>query len=204
MKRLFDIVISSLLIMVLSPILLFIATLVRIKMGSPILFKQKRPGLHEKPFYLYKFRSMKEIKDQQGNLLPDHLRLYAFGKFLRKYSLDELPQLINVVKGDLSLVGPRPLLMEYLPLYTEEQSKRHLVKPGITGWAQVNGRNGISWEDKFKLDVWYVNHQSYLLDIKILWFTIIKVIQSDGVNQSVDVTMDEFKGTNINDVKEHI
>ena len=204
MKRLFDIVLSLLLMMLLSPILLFIASLVRIKIGSPIFFKQKRPGLHEKPFYLYKFRTMNEAKDQQGNLLPDHLRLYAFGKFLRKYSLDELPQLINVVKGDLSLVGPRPLLMEYLPLYTEEQSKRHLVKPGITGWAQVNGRNGISWEDKFKLDVWYVNHQSHLLDIKILWFTIIKVIQSDGVNQSVDVTMDEFKGTNINDVKEHI
>lgn len=204
MKRLFDIAISLLLMMILSPFLLFIASLVRINIGSPILFKQKRPGLHEKPFYLYKFRSMNEAKDQQGNLLPDYLRLNTFGKFLRKYSLDELPQLINVVKGDLSLVGPRPLLMEYLPLYTEEQSKRHLVKPGITGWAQVNGRNAISWEDKFKFDVWYVDHHSHLLDMKILWFTIIKVMQSDGVNQSVDVTMDEFKGTNIKDVKEHI
>lgn len=183
----------------LSPIFIVVAVMVRLKLGSPILFKQQRPGLHEKPFFLYKFRTMTDEKDGEGRLLPDHIRLTPFGQFLRKYSLDELVQLINVVKGDISLVGPRPLLMEYLPLYTEEQLKRHRVKPGITGWAQVNGRNMIDWEQKFKLDVWYVNNQSFLLDMKILLLTGLKVIRSEGINQSGQATMETFKGSAINE-----
>jgi sugar transferase EpsL len=177
------------------PIQLVVALLVRIKLGSPIIFKQVRPGLYEKTFYLYKFRSMTDQRDSEGNLLPDHLRITEFGQFLRKYSLDELPQLINVIKGELSLVGPRPLLKEYLPLYTKEQAKRHLVRPGITGWAQINGRNEITWEDKFKMDVWYVENQSFLLDLKILFFTAGKVIKSEGINQTNHVTTEGFKGT---------
>ncbi|MEH6947943.1 sugar transferase [Bacillus sp. JJ634] len=195
MKRILDLVISLLLLIMLSPIMFVLAIIVRIQLGSPILFKQKRPGLYEQPFYLYKFRSMNDAKDQQGKLLPDHLRLNSFGKFLRKFSLDELPQLINVVKGELSLVGPRPLLMEYLPLYTAEQAKRHHIKPGITGWAQVNGRNAISWEEKFRLDVWYVENQTIFLDIKILWLTAKKVIKSEGINQDGQATVDCFTGT---------
>ena len=143
--------------------------------------KQQRPGLNGNPFHVYKFRTMKDERDSNGELLPDHIRLTSFGRFLRKYSLDELPQLFNVVKGDISLVGPRPLLMEYLPLYTKEQAKRHDVRPGVTGWAQVNGRNAIEWEEKFKLDVWYVENQSFLLDIKILYLTIFKVLKSEGI-----------------------
>lgn len=170
------------------------AILVRYKLGSPILFKQQRPGLHGKPFYLYKFRTMTDERDENGKLLPDHLRLTSFGKFLRKYSLDELPQLFNVLKGDISLVGPRPLLMEYLELYTPEQARRHEVKPGITGWAQVNGRNAISWEEKFKLDVWYVDNRTFWLDIKILFLTVIKVLKKEGINQSEYVTMEKFAG----------
>lgn len=165
------------------------------KLGAPILFKQQRPGLNGKPFQLYKFRTMTDKRDSAGKLMPDCERLTSFGRFLRKYSLDELPQLFNVIKGDLSLVGPRPLLMEYLPLYTKEQAKRHLVKPGITGWAQVNGRNAISWEEKFKLDVWYVENQTFLLDFKILFLTFWKVATSEGVNQSTNVTMESFKGS---------
>ena len=195
MKRCFDLFSSILLFTLSFPILLIVALLVKVKLGSPVIFKQKRPGLNEKPFYLYKFRTMTDQRDQQGNLLPDHIRLTSFGKFLRKYSLDELPQLINVMKGDLSLVGPRPLLMEYLPLYTKEQAKRHQVRPGITGWAQVNGRNAITWEEKFKFDVWYVENQTFLLDIKILFLTFLKVIKSEGINQSNHVTMESFKGT---------
>ena len=170
------------------------AILVRWKLGSPILFKQQRPGLHGKPFYLYKFRTMTDERDENGELLPDHLRLTPFGQFLRKYSLDELPQLFNVLKGDISLVGPRPLLMEYLELYTPEQARRHEVKPGITGWAQVNGRNAISWEEKFKLDVWYVDNRTFWLDIKILFLTVIKVLKKEGINQSEYVTMEKFVG----------
>jgi len=181
MKRIIDLTVSAIGVIILSPIILFIMIIVKYKLGSPILFKQQRPGLNGKPFYLYKFRSMSNEKDRNGELLPVHQRLTPFGVFLRKFSLDELPQLINVIKGDLSLVGPRPLLMEYLPLYTEEQAKRHLVKPGITGWAQVNGRNMITWEDKFNYDVWYVNHQSLLLDMKILWLTLKKVVRSEGI-----------------------
>ncbi|MEI4801774.1 sugar transferase [Bacillus sp. NPDC077411] len=194
MKRIFDLLISLFLLLCLSSVIVVVAVLVRLKLGSPIIFKQQRPGLHGKPFYLYKFRTMTDERDNQGKSLPDQVRLTTFGKFLRKCSLDELPQLINVVKGDLSLVGPRPLLMEYLSLYSSEQAKRHDVKPGITGWAQVNGRNAITWEEKFKLDVWYVNNQSFLIDMKILFLTLIKVFKSEGVNQDGHVTMERFTG----------
>ena len=195
MKRLFDLLVSLSLLVILSSIIVIVAILVRFKLGSPILFKQQRPGLHGKPFYVYKFRTMTDARDSNGQLFPDHIRLTSFGIFLRKYSLDELPQLINVVKGDISLVGPRPLLMEYLPLYTKEQAKRHNVRPGITGWAQVNGRNAIEWEEKFKLDVWYVENQSFLLDIKILYLTIIKVLKSEGIQNANHATMPNFKGS---------
>ncbi|MDN4526728.1 sugar transferase [Fictibacillus fluitans] len=195
MKRTLDLTMAILLLMGLSPIIVITILLVKIKIGSPVLFRQQRPGLYGKPFYLYKFRTMTNEKDGNGNLLPDHLRLTQTGRFLRKYSLDELLQLINVLKGELSLVGPRPLLMDYLPLYTPEQAKRHLVKPGITGWAQINGRNAIEWEEKFTLDVWYVEHQSFWLDLKILWLTFFKVVNSEGVNHSPMVTMEAFKGS---------
>lgn len=195
MKRLFDLVISLSLLFVFLPIILIVTILVRFKLGSPILFKQQRPGLYGKPFYVYKFRTMLDARDNSGQLLPDHMRLTSFGKFLRKYSVDELPQLFNVVKGDISLVGPRPLLMEYLTLYTEEQAKRHNVRPGVTGWAQVNGRNAITWEEKFQLDVWYVENQSFLLDMKILVQTVIKVFKSEGISQDGHVTVEKFRGT---------
>lgn len=195
MKRMFDLSASTLLLIIFFPVILACGLLIKMKLGSPILFKQERPGLNGKPFYLYKFRSMTEERNDKGHLLPDHIRLTSFGKFLRRYSLDELPQLINVIKGDLSLVGPRPLLMEYLPLYTSEQAKRHIVRPGITGWAQVNGRNALSWEEKFEHDVWYVNNRNQLLDLKILILTIKKVINSEGVNQPGNATMESFKGS---------
>lgn len=195
MKRLFDLLISLSLFIILFSIIISVAILVRLKLGSPILFKQQRPGLHGKPFYVYKFRTMTDARDSNGQLLPDHIRLTSFGRFLRKYSLDEWPQLVNVMKGNISLVGPRPLLMEYLPLYTEQQAKRHDVRPGITGWAQVNGRNAITWEEKFKLDVWYVENRSILLDMKILLLTAIKVFKSEGINQDGHVTMDKFNGS---------
>lgn len=191
----FDLSASTLLLIIFFPVILACGLLIKMKLGSPILFKQERPGLNGKPFYLYKFRSMTEERNDKGHLLPDHIRLTSFGKFLRRYSLDELPQLINVIKGDLSLVGPRPLLMEYLPLYTSEQAKRHIVRPGITGWAQVNGRNALSWEEKFEHDVWYVNNRNQLLDLKILILTIKKVINSEGVNQPGNATMESFKGS---------
>jgi sugar transferase EpsL len=196
MKRLFDFTVSLILFVGLSPIFFMIAILVRMKLGSPIIFKQKRPGLYGRPFYLYKFRTMTAEKDEHGHLLPDFVRLTSFGKFLRKYSLDEYPQLWNVLKGDLSLVGPRPLLIEYMALYTKEQSMRHNVRPGITGWAQVNGRNALSWEDKFKFDIWYVKNHSFLLDLRILLLTAYKVITSDGINQPGNVTVESFKGSN--------
>ncbi len=195
MKRLLDLSSSIILLITLSPIILFTAVFVKVKLGTPVIFKQKRPGLNEKPFYLYKFRTMTDERDRNGRLLSDKIRLTPAGQFLRKYSLDELPQLINVFVGDLSLVGPRPLLMDYLPLYTEEQAKRHLVKPGITGLAQISGRNTLSWEEKFKLDVWYVENRSFFLDLKILWKTFYKVIQSEGVTQPGNVTMEPFKGS---------
>jgi sugar transferase EpsL len=195
MKRLFDLLVSVSLLLLFFAVILLVALLVRWKLGSPVLFKQQRPGLHGKPFDLYKFRTMTDAKDSEGNLLPDSIRLTAFGQFLRKYSLDELLQLMNVIKGDLSLVGPRPLLMDYLPLYSEEQANRHQVRPGITGWAQVNGRNEISWEDKFKLDVWYVENHSFLLDLKILALTFSKVLKSEGISHGNHVTMERFSGS---------
>jgi sugar transferase EpsL len=198
LKRLFDLGISLFLMFLFSPIILVTAILVGMKLGSPVVFKQQRPGLYGKPFYIYKFRTMTDECTPDGQLLPDYIRLTAFGMFLRKYSLDELLQLVNVFKGELSIVGPRPLLMEYLPLYNPEQSKRHLVKPGITGWAQVNGRNSISWEEKFKLDVWYVENQSFYLDLKIIFLTFVKVIKSEGIQNGSNATMPVFKGSSIN------
>ncbi|CRK81676.1 sugar transferase [Neobacillus massiliamazoniensis] len=194
MKRIFDLVFSIFLLVCFSPIIVGIAVMVRYKLGKPIIFKQQRPGLNEKPFYIYKFRTMTDERGSNGELLPDYARLTSFGRFLRKYSLDETVQLVNVVKGDLSIVGPRPLLMDYLPLYSSEQSKRHQVKPGMTGWAQVNGRNSISWEEKFQLDVWYVENQSFFLDLKILYLTFIKVMKSEGIQNGENVTMPVFKG----------
>ncbi len=195
MKRIFDFTVSFLILIVASPIILITSILVKTKLGSPIIFKQKRPGLNDKPFYLYKFRTMTDERDESGELLPDEQRLTKTGKFIRRLSLDELPQLFNVLRGDISLVGPRPLLMEYLPLYTKEQARRHEVKPGITGWAQINGRNAISWEEKFKLDVWYVDNQSFVLDIKILLWTVLKVFKSEGISQEGQATMEKFRGT---------
>lgn len=194
MKRILDFTFSLLLILLLLPFLFILGFLIKLALGSPILFTQERPGLNGKLFTLYKFRSMSNQMNDQGILLPDHIRLTPFGKSLRKFSLDELPQLFNVLKGDLSLVGPRPLLSEYLPLYSDEQAKRHLVKPGITGWAQVNGRNALTWEEKFTLDVWYVQHQSFLLDLKILFLTAMKVLQSEGINQAGSATVEKFNG----------
>ncbi len=194
-KRLFDLLVAIPLILLLLPIVMIVAVLIRWKLGSPVVFKQQRPGLRGKPFYLYKFRTMTDARDSEGKLLPDSIRLTRFGQFLRKYSLDEFLQLLNVIKGDLSLVGPRPLLIDYLPLYTEEQAKRHHVRPGITGWAQVNGRNGISWEEKFRLDVWYVDNQSFLLDLKILALTFMKVLKSEGIQNANHATMPFFEGS---------
>ncbi|WP_276311156.1 sugar transferase [Paenibacillus nanensis] len=194
MKRSFDFIIAFLLLSAALPVMGVVYALVRFKLGAPALFKQQRPGLHGKPFYLLKFRTMTDERDGEGKLLSDHLRLTPFGQLLRKTSLDELPQLINVLKGELSLVGPRPLLMEYLPLYTEEQAKRHLVRPGITGWAQVNGRNAVTWEERFERDVWYVENRTMLLDFKILFLTVKKVITSDGVSNGAHMTMPLFEG----------
>ncbi|MCF6457520.1 sugar transferase [Pseudoalteromonas sp. MMG024] len=195
LKRLFDIFVALTLLILLLPVLLVVALLIRINLGGPILFSQDRPGLNGKIFKMYKFRSMSNERDQHGNLLPDEVRLTKFGKALRASSLDELPELVNILKGDMSLVGPRPLLVEYLPLYNQQQARRHEVRPGITGWAQVNGRNSVSWEQKFDLDVWYVENQSILLDIKILFMTFFKVIKKDGISQAQHVTAEKFKGT---------
>lgn len=195
MKRLLDIVASALGLLVLSPLLLFIAWRIRATMGSPVLFKQQRPGLHGKPFTMLKFRTMRDALDHDGNPLPDAKRITKFGRFLRSSSLDELPELWNVLKGDMSLVGPRPLLMEYLPLYNARQARRHEVRPGITGWAQVNGRNAISWEEKFDLDVWYVDKQSICLDIKILFLTIARVVRRQDISHAGEATMSKFTGS---------
>lgn len=194
MKRLFDFLVAFTLLLTLSPVILVTALLVRIKLGSPVLFSQARPGLHGKIFKMYKFRSMTSETDAQGNLLPDSQRLTSFGKFLRASSLDELPGLWNVLIGHMSLVGPRPLLVEYLPLYSNEQAKRHNVRPGITGWAQVNGRNALTWQKKFALDVWYVEHQSFLLDIKILLLTVVKVLKRSDISAEGQATMSKFTG----------
>jgi len=194
MKRIFDLIVVSISLPFLLPSVAIIAILIRIRLGSPIFFKQARPGLNGEIFNMYKFRTMTNECDKNGALKPDNLRLTKFGQFLRSTSLDELPGLWSVMKGDMSLAGPRPLLIEYLPLYSKKQSRRHEVKPGITGWAQVNGRNAISWDEKFDLDVWYVDNQSIWLDIKILWLTVKKVIMRDGISQNNHVTMDKFKG----------
>jgi lipopolysaccharide/colanic/teichoic acid biosynthesis glycosyltransferase len=196
MKRLFDFTSASLGLLVLAPVIAVVAVLIRFKLGSPILFTQDRPGLNGKVFKMMKFRSMLDAKDKQGNLLPDEHRMTKFGAFLRSTSLDELPGLFNVLKGDMSLVGPRPLLVQYLPLYSAEQARRHNVRPGITGWAQVNGRNAISWDDKFKLDVWYVDNQSFWLDINILLLTVKKVFVREGISADGHVTIEPFKGSN--------
>ena len=194
LKRLLDIIISFVALVVLSPCLIIILVLVRIKLGKPAIFKQERPGKDEKIFTLFKFRTMTEEKDENGNLLPDDKRLNSFGKLLRSTSLDELPELFNILKGDMSIVGPRPLLIEYLPLYNETQKQRHNVRPGLTGLAQVNGRNSLSWEDRFKDDVYYVNNMGLLLDTKIFFKTFLKVFKREGISDSKSETMTKFKG----------
>jgi len=194
LKRVFDVVASATAMVLLSPVIAIIAWQISRKMGSPVLFRQVRPGLNGKPFEMVKFRTMKDAIDAAGNPLPDSERLTPFGQFLRSSSLDELPELWNVLKGDMSLVGPRPLLMEYLPLYSSEQYRRHEARPGVTGWAQVNGRNTVSWEEKFKLDVWYVDNQSLWLDIKILFLTVKKVLVRDGISADGEATMSKFTG----------
>ncbi|WP_429070838.1 sugar transferase [Aeromonas veronii] len=195
MKRLFDIVASFCALLLFSPIIALVAWKIRKNLGSPVLFRQTRPGLNGRPFEMVKFRTMKDATDMQGNILPDAERMTPFGNKLRNSSLDELPELWNVLKGDMSLVGPRPLLMQYLPLYSKEQARRHEVRPGVTGWAQINGRNAISWEDKFKLDVWYVDNRSFWLDFKILLLTVRKVLIKEGISAKGEVTMPSFKGS---------
>jgi lipopolysaccharide/colanic/teichoic acid biosynthesis glycosyltransferase len=196
MKRFFDLLVSLLLMILLSPLMLVIAILVRIKLGRPVLFSQARPGLHGKLFNIYKFRTMRDLYGPDGQLLPDGERLTSFGRFLRASSLDELPELFNVIKGEMSLVGPRPLLPAYLERYTPEQARRHDVLPGITGWAQINGRNALSWEDKFKLDLWYVDHHSLWVDLKILVITLWKAIKREGISTPGNATAPEFMGSN--------
>ena len=191
-KQLFDLVIAWLTLVALFPLMTLIAVLVRVKLGIPVLFRQVRPGLMGQPFRIYKFRTMTDAQDAKGNLLPDNERLTRFGRFLRATSIDELPELVNVLKGDMSLVGPRPLLMQYLDRYSAEQARRHEVKPGVTGWAQVNGRNDISWEEKFKMDVWYVDHYSLWLDLKIIGLTVLKVLKREGISQRGIATAAEF------------
>lgn len=193
-KRIFDLLLAVILGLIFLPVFILLALIIRLVLGSPVIFKQQRPGKGFQPFYIYKFRSMNNRKNSLGELLPDVDRLTKFGKCLRSTSLDELPGLWNVLKGDMSFVGPRPLLMEYIPLYNAEQARRHDVRPGITGWAQVNGRNAISWEEKFKLDVWYVDHQSIRLDVKILILTIKKVILREGISAEGESTMPKFTG----------
>lgn len=195
LKRLLDIVIAGTALIILSPLYAFVTYKVKKNLGSPVLFRQVRPGLNGKPFEMIKFRTMKDAVDANGNPLPDSERLTPFGKMLRATSLDEMPELWNVIKGDMSVVGPRPLLMEYLPLYNQEQAKRHLVRPGMTGYAQVNGRNAISWEEKFKLDTWYVDNRSTLLDFKIMFKTVHKVLAKDDISAEGEATMTKFTGT---------
>jgi sugar transferase EpsL len=195
LKRIFDLILAQLLLILLAPLIVVLALLVRIVIGKPVLFRQQRSGLNGQPFILYKFRTMTDQRDKDGKLMPDLVRLTALGQKMRKYSLDELPQLLNILRGDLSFVGPRPLLMEYLERYSERQARRHEVKPGITGWAQVNGRNAISWEEKFELDVWYVDNRNFLLDLKILWLTALKVIKAEGISGEGLVTMSKFMGS---------
>ena len=193
-KRALDVFLAGVLLLLTVPFMLAIALAVRWRLGMPVIFRQQRPGLHGRPFTLYKFRTMTDAHDEHGNLLPDEQRLTRLGRFLRSTSLDELPELWNVLKGDMSLVGPRPLLMEYLPLYTPEQMRRHEVKPGITGWAQVNGRNALTWEERFALDVWYVDHVSFWLDVKILARTVWQVVRREGITYPGSATMPRFRG----------
>ena len=193
-KRLFDIVVAGLALLLMSPVLAVVAICILIFVGSPVIFRQQRPGLAGRPFTILKFRTMTSQRSENGELLPDAQRLTQLGRFLRATSLDELPTLVNVVLGNMSLVGPRPLLMEYLPLYSDEQARRHEVAPGITGWAQVKGRNALSWEEKFQLDVWYVDNHSIWLDLKILWLTLVKVLKREGISHPGDSTMPKFKG----------
>ena len=193
-KRLFDIIASAIGLLLLAPVIAVVAFLIRRRLGSPVLFRQVRPGKDGKPFEMIKFRTMRDAIDKDGNPLPYSERMTPFGAFLRATSLDELPELWNVLKGDMSLVGPRPLLMEYLPLYSKEQYRRHEVRPGVTGWAQVNGRNAISWEDKFTLDVWYVDNRSFWLDLKIIYLTVKKVLVRDGISAEGEATMSKFTG----------
>jgi len=194
LKRLFDVTVTVLALLFLAPVLATVALLVRLKLGAPVLFCQRRPGWHGQPFTLHKFRTMTDSRDAQGILLPDTERLTHFGLFLRRFSLDELPELYNVLRGDMSLVGPRPLLMQYLDWYTPEQARRHEVRPGLTGWAQVNGRNALSWEGKFEMDVWYVDHWSLGLDLKIIGMTVVKVVKREGISAEGHATMEEFMG----------
>ncbi len=193
-KRAIDFTAAFLALMILFPVMITVALLLAITNHRPVYFTQKRVGWKDKIFTVYKFKSMNEARDENGHLLPDALRLTSFGKFLRKTSLDELPQLLNVLKGDMSLIGPRPLLLHYLPLYSEEQRKRHLVRPGITGWAQVNGRNIISWQKKFELDVWYVHHLSFWIDCKIVWLTLVNILKAVGISQEGQATVEAFTG----------
>ena len=197
LKPVIDFILALVALITLSPILILLATFVFWKLGSPIIFRQERPGLHGKAFMMFKFRTMNTDTDSYGNLLTDAERLTPFGKFLRGSSLDELPELINVLRGEMSLVGPRPLLMQYLDRYNPIEARRHEVRPGITGWAQINGRNGLSWEDKFKLDLWYVDNLSFWLDIKILWLTVWKVLKREGISQTNEATMSEFMGSDV-------
>lgn len=194
-KRLIDVLGALCGLLVAGPALLVLAACVRVRMGAPVLFRQRRPGLHSKPFIMYKFRTMIDVTDEQGRSLDDAQRLTPLGRFLRATSLDELPELWNVLRGDMSLVGPRPLLMEYLPLYSQHQARRHEVRPGVTGWAQVNGRNALSWEEKFELDVWYVDNHSLWLDMKILMLTILRVLQRQGISAQGEATMGRFTGS---------
>jgi len=194
-KKTLDVVLSIFGMIIVSPLLLLLALIISVEMGRPILFIQNRPGLNGKPFVLYKLRTMKIAWNRYGSLLPDKERLTRIGSFMRSTSLDELPELLNVLIGDMSIVGPRPLLKQYLDRYTPEQARRHEVKPGLTGWAQVNGRNAINWDEKFRLDVWYVDHQSILLDLRIIWMTVLKVLKREGINQKGQATMQEFMET---------
>lgn len=194
MKRGFDILVAGTLLVILLPVFLVLVLFVRTRLGSPVLFRQQRPGLHGRPFEIIKFRTMTDARDSEGRLLPDGERLTRFGRFLRSSSLDELPELWNVLKGEMSLVGPRPLLMEYLPLYSPQQARRHEVRPGITGWAQVNGRNAISWDEKFAMDVWYIDNRSLALDIRVLALTVLKVFKREGISAVGEATMPRFNG----------
>ena len=194
-KRVVDVLGSAIALSLASPIFLVLALVVRMRLGSPILFRQTRPGLNGQPFIMVKFRTMTDARDTEGNLQPDEVRMTRFGKFLRSTSLDELPELWNILRGDMSLVGPRPLLMDYLPLYTAEQRRRHNVRPGLTGWAQINGRNALSWDEKFALDVWYVDNQNFWLDVKILWRTVRQVFLRKGISAEGQATMSPFRGS---------